>query len=290
MPRFYLRNFSSNPNVKSPSNQKIWALDHTGVIESLKINKVCAIPNYNTERQNKKLTRLEKNRFNPALKSLKSEYPPTNADIILNLILFSCYLLTGHPKIRHIFTKSLEDSVCESAGIKRINRPEDYITGLFSFTEQTAWLFFHEVSQWIINFIELKNQETFITCDQPILVINNQQQGDLFRIDFSNINYKYTTYRGIGDGLSGDNLETVCNIKAVNCDYPTLIYFPLSPKQAMLLHSDTESIRGLETLTERKNIELSHCLNMQIYANSIWYAFSNQQSILSDLSGLIKWA
>ena len=155
VPRFYLRNFMSN-KVKRKTNQRVWALDHTSHINQPKIDDICAIPNYNTEEQDERLTALENIRFSPALKSLESEYPPTNDTNTLNLILFASYLLTGHPKTRHIFTKSLEDHICESAGIERISDSGNDITGLFEFTEQTAWLFFQVISRWIINFVENK--------------------------------------------------------------------------------------------------------------------------------------
>ena len=287
VPRFYLRNFMSNPNVKRKTNQRVWALDHEGRVNQPKIDEICAIPNYNTEEQDERLTLLENIKFSPALKSLESEYPPDETNT-LNLILFASYLLTGHPKTRHIFTKSLEYHICESAGIERISDPVNDITGLFEFTEQTAWLFFRKVSQWIINFVELKNHESFITCDNPVY-IHNQGRGVLFRVDFSNINYQYITYSDNENRVVGDDLRSVANITAVHFDYPTVIYLPLSPKRAMLLHSNTESIEDFHTFMEVKNITLAQRLNIPIYGQSVLYAFLNERSLLSDMSGLIKW-
>ena len=58
----------------------------------------------------------------------------------------------------------------------------------------------------------------------------------------------------------------------------------------MLLHSDTESIEDFHTFMEAKNITLAQRLNIPIYGQSILYAFSNDRSLLSGMSGLIKWA
>ena len=293
VPRFYLRNFMSNPHVKNKSNQRVWALDHAGDIKHPKINDICAIPDYNTKKQDRRLNRLETSKFDPALKNLESEYPPTNETNKGNLILFASYLLAGNPKIRHVFTKSLEYHICESAGIERIggssNDITNDITGLFEFTERTASLFFQEVSQWIINFVEIKNHESFITCDNPVY-INNRGRGVLFRVDFSNINYEYITYRDRENRVVGDTLRAISDIEAVHFDYPTVIYLPLSPKRAILLHSDTQSIEELQAFMEVKDVRLAQCQNLFIYGQSILYAFSHEQSILSDMSGLIKWA
>ena len=292
VPRFYLRNFMSN-KVKRKENQRVWALDHDGDIKQPKIDEICAIPDYNTEEQDERLTLLENIRFSPALKSLKSEYPPTNETNTGNLILFVSYLLAGNPKTRHVFTKSLEYHICESAGIERIggssNDITDDITGLFEFTERTASLFFQAVSQWIINFVEIKSHESFITCDNPVY-INNRGQGVLFRVDFSNINYEYITYSDRENRVVGDTLRAISDITAVHFDYPTVICLPLSPKRAMLLHSSIQSIEELNTFMEVKDITLAQCLNFPIYGQSILYAFSHEKSILSSMSGLIRWA
>ena len=60
LPRLYLKRFTSNPNVKNKSNQKILSLDHNQTIREHYIKNVCAMPHYNTNRQDKKLQRLEK--------------------------------------------------------------------------------------------------------------------------------------------------------------------------------------------------------------------------------------
>ena len=291
VPRFYLRNFTSNPHVKSRSNQRVWSLDHEGDIDQPKINEICAIPNYNTKKQDKRLTRLERSRFDPALKSLESKYPPNETNTA-NLILFASYLLAGNPKTRHIFTTSLEYHICESAGIERIdgssNDITNDITGLFEFTERTASLFFQEVSRWIINFVEIKNHESFITSDNPVY-INNRGRGVLFRVDFSNINYEYITYRDRENRVVGDTLQAISDITDVHFDYPTVIYLALSPKRAMLLHSDTQSIDELQAFMEVKDVTLAQGQNLFIYGQSILYAFSHEESVLSDMSGLIRW-
>ena len=288
LPRLYLKRFASNPNVKNKSNQKILSLDHNDVIRKHRIGNVCALPHYNTNKQDKRLKRLERTIFAPAFNRLDSQCcfnRDVDEDTLMGLLQFASYSLAGSPLTRYIFKRGLEEHILNS-GVKKIDPlPTADVRGMFDLTDQIAKQFLLAIAQWLIVICEIKNGHFLITNDKPPLIANNGE-GDLFRVNATDIEYQHITYETKQGEFVADNLISRCVIDSVVFDYPTFIYLPLSPKRAMFLYSDTEKIPMFDPANE----EMIKQLNIQVHANSMFYCFSNTESVLTDILGLIKWA
>ena len=156
---------------------------------------------------------------------------------------------------------------------------------MFDLTDQIAQKFLLAIAPWQIAIHEIKNGQFLITNDKPPL-IKNIGEGDLFRINTTDIEYQHITYETKQGEFAADYLVSKCVIDSVVFDYPTFVYLPLSPKRALFLYSDTAKIPVFDSSNELmiKN------LNIQIHADSMFYCFSNIESALTDIWGLIKWA
>ena len=110
-------------------------------------------------------------------------------------------------------------------------------------------------------------------------------KGELFRINATDIEYQHITYETKQGEFIADNLISKCVIHSVVFDYPTFIYLPLSPKRAMFLYSDTKNIPIFDPTDEN----MIKDLNIEIHAGSMFYCFSNIDSVLTDIGRLIKW-
>ena len=287
LPRLYLKRFASNPNVKNKSNQKILSLDHNKTIREHYIGNVCAMPYYNTNRQDKRLKRLEKTIFAPAFNRLDSQCcldRTIDENTLMGLVKFASYSFAGSPHTRYIFKRGLEEHILNS-GVKKIDPlPTEDIRGLFDLTDQIARQFLFTIAPWLIVICEIKNNQFLITNDNPPL-ISNGGKGELFRINATDIEYQHITYETKQGEFVADNLISKCVIHSVVFDYPTFIYLPLSPKRAMFLYSDTKKIPVFDPADEN----MIKGLNIEIHVDSMFYCFSNIDSILTDIGRLIKW-
>ena len=287
LPRLYLKRFTSNPNVKNKSNQKILSLDHNQTIREHYIKNVCAMPHYNTNRQDKKLQRLEKTVFAPAFNKLDSKrcYDRSiDEDTLMGLLKFASYSFAGSPLTRYIFKRGLEEHILNS-GVRKIDPlPTGDVRGMFDLTDQIAGQFLLAIAPWLIVIHEIKNGQFIITNDKPPL-IRNTGEGDLFRINATDIEYRHITYETKQGEFVADHLISKCRIKSVDFDYPTFICLPLSPKRVLCLYSDPKNMLIFDPADEN----MIKGLNIEIHANSMFYCFSNIESALTDIWGLIKW-
>ena len=286
LPRLYLKRFAINPNTNK-AYRKILSLDHNDTIHQQKINNVCAMPQYNTPDQDKRLQKLEKTVFAPAFNSLDLQCC-LNRDVdektLMGLLKFASYSLAGSPLTRYTFKRSLEEHILNS-GVEVIDPLDTQdIRGMFDLTDQIAQKFLSAIAPWQIAIYEIINGQFFITNDKPPLIKNNGE-GDLFRINTTDIEYEHITYETKEGEFVADYLVSKCVIKSVVFDYPTFIYLPLSPKRALFLYSDPKKIPMFDPTNEF----IIKQLNIQIHADSMFYCFSNTESALTDIWGVIKW-
>lgn len=280
--QFLIRKFAIDPN-RSKKNQEVFVLHKwTKEIERIKISDLCSMSNFNSDTQEKRLSKMERKYFAPSLqKYLDRKH---DASDIQNLKYLACVLLCCTPKfrqntLRHL-TSDMEDKLGQPYGSINIR---DYIFGKFDFSLAAAKSVFNEIKEWKLAYLE-NNTQSFITSNSPVKV-NNEEKG-YFEI---NLEY-YTIPQRVKQ--HGDRISFEFGFKVTNADLKAnpWIQFSVSPNKILVLtpsHNITDSVMSTR-FESMDGKEMIREMNAMIFGFSEEYAISSRRELLEEVKPLVN--
>ena len=166
--QFYYRNFTSTPD-KPKNQQRVYTLDHTGVIENIensgrKIGSICHEIGYNTEQQENDFRQLEKLAAESIRRIIGADFH--NIDLV-NIRGYVGYLIANQPHTRQVVI----DNVIKSTNALDI---KDGIYGKGALTLMLAKLITDELITWESYIYRVQEvgpneyKDLFITSDNPV--------------------------------------------------------------------------------------------------------------------------
>lgn len=282
MSQFLIRKFAIDPN-RSKKNQEVFVLHKwTKEIERIKISNLCSMSNFNSETQERRLSKMERKYFAPSLQKYLDRIH--DASDIQNLKYFACVLLCCTPKfrqntLRHL-TSDLENELGQPYGCINI---EDYIFEKFDLSLAAAKSVFKEIEEWEVAYFE-NNAQSFITSNSPVKV-NNEEKG-YFEID---IEY-FTIPQGVKQHDS--NISFEFGFEVGNADLKTnpWIQFSISPNKILVFtptHDITDTVMStkFEAMDDKERIR---DINAMTFAFSEEYAISSRKELLEEVKPLVN--
>lgn len=269
--QFYYRNFTSTPD-KSQNQQKVYTLDHNGVIENIenngrKIKSICHEIGYNTEKEEKNFRQLEKIAASSMRKIIHGNFH--NIDL-QNVRGYVGYLIANQPHTRQVFI----DKVIESTNALEI---KDGIYRKGAHTLMLSHLIADILGTWesyIYRVKEVKPNEyedLFTTSDNPV---------DTNRIDAIKVG-QMLMYGDVENARMEDSKKVVkyyFEFPDISIEEDTYYFLPLNPVTGFYVYR-TPSQR--DALIQDKHIVQKANLNQ--FRGATKFAIGHDCKLLSKV-------
>ena len=243
--QFHYRNFTSTPD-KRQNQQRVYTLDHSGLIKKRKIKSICHKIGYNTEQQENDFRQLEMLAAESIRRIIGGNFH--NIDLA-NVRGYVGYLIANQPHTRQIFI----DKIIESTSAVDV---KDGIYGKGVLTLMLAKLITDELITWesyIYRIQEVKPneyQDCFITSDNPI---------DTNKIDAIEVG-QIRMYGDIENARIEDGKKVVkyyWEPPDVSIKKNTYYFFPLDPITGFYVYREPSQREGLikdEHVVQKTNL------------------------------------
>ncbi len=236
--QFYYRNFTSTPH-KPQNQQKVYTLDHNGVIENIenngrRIKSICHEIGYNTEQQENDFRQLEKFAASSIRRIIDGNF--RNIDLE-NVRGYVGYLIANQPRTRQGFI----DNVVESTNALEI---KDGIYRKGALTLMLTQLIADELGTWESYIYRVKEvkpneyQDLFITSDNPV---------DTNRIDAIKVG-QMRMYGDVENARMEDNKKVVkyyWEPPSFSIEEDTYYFLPLNPITGFYVYRTPSQRDGL---------------------------------------------
>lgn len=282
IPQFYLRMFSCNPKA-SKRKQEIFYLCPGKGIDKAPIKNVCSYPGFNTEEQEKILSRIESELALSLRDLTKSQtFTDDNRYMIKKL---TSLLIAGSLRFRLAYSQ-MEDALIQLGDdFEKYFTREYRIKGGLGLTLLCAEKILKElIDNYQTMFLLTAKIDSFITSDSPVVFHAKETHQEDYIIDFTDIEPTPALDEN-SNKISG--LKLSYKIERIRIPAPVL-YIPLSSRTLLILIDNKklqfEIVSGQQIVSER---DINH-LNKDIFGRCMLGALASSESLLQQYKGVVK--
>ena len=282
IPQFYLRMFSCNPKA-SKRKQEIFYLCPGKDIDKAPIKNVCTYPGFNTEEQEKILSRIESELALSLRHLVKSQtFTDDNRYMMKKL---TSLLIAGSLRFRLAYSR-MEDALIQLGDdFEKYFTREYRIKGRLRRTLLCAEKILEELIDNYQNmFLLTAKIDSFITSDSPVVFHAKETHQEDYIIDFTGIDPTPALNEN-SNKISG--LKLSYKIERIRIP-ASVLYVPLSSRTLLILIDNKklqfEIVSGQQIVSER---DINH-LNKDIFGRCMLGALAPSESLLQRYKGVVK--
>ena len=282
IPQFYLRMFSCNPKA-SKSKQELFYLCPRKDIDRELIKNICTYPGFNTEEQEKILSRVESELALSLRHLVKSQTFTDDSKYMMQKL--TSLLIAGSLRFRLVYSQMEDALLALGNDFEEYFTREYRIKGGLGITLLCAEKIHEELNNNYQTMLLLTAKiDSFITSDSPVVFHAKETHQDDYIIDFSDMDPTPALDENTNK-ISGLNLS----YKVERISIPAaVLYVPLSSRTLLIL-IDNKKLQ-FEIVSGRQIVsghEINR-LNKRIFGRCMLGVFASSESLLQKYKGVVS--